>query len=145
MVRGKRTHAQGAVLFIDLDHFKLINDSLGHRVGDVLLQAVAQRLSTHLREIDTVARVGGDEFVLVLPDMHEEAAATDTAQRLLDSLAEPYAIDGHTLHVTPSIGISQYPKDGADVETLISRADAAMYHAKQMGRRNYQVFTAQQL
>ena len=134
--------AQGAVLFVDLDHFKLINDSLGHRIGDLLLQAVAQRLAGHLREIDTVARVGGDEFVLVLPDMHEENAATETAQRILESLAEPYPIESHTLHVTPSIGISLYPKHGSDVETLISRADSAMYHAKQMGRKNYQLYTA---
>ena len=142
IVRGKRTRAQGAVLFVDLDHFKLINDSLGHRVGDLLLRAVAQRLAGHLREIDTVARVGGDEFVLVLPDMHEENAAAETAQRILESLAEPYPIESHTLQVTPSIGISLYPQHGSDVETLISRADSAMYHAKQMGRKNYQLFTA---
>ncbi|HCN87657.1 MAG TPA: hypothetical protein DIT28_00520, partial [Oxalobacteraceae bacterium] len=135
--------AQGAVLFIDLDHFKVINDSLGHRSGDLLLQAVAERLRGHLREIDTVARVGGDEFVLVLPDMHEETAATEAAQRVLTSLAEPYLIDGHLLQVTPSIGISLYPKDGSEVEILISRADSAMYHAKQMGRKNYQLFAVE--
>jgi len=143
IVRAKRGRAQGAVLFIDLDHFKVINDSLGHRSGDLLLQAVAERLRGHLREIDTVARVGGDEFVLVLPDMHEEAAATEAAQRVLASLGEPYLIDGHLLQVTPSIGISLYPKDGSEVEILISRADSAMYHAKQMGRKNYQLFAVE--
>ncbi|HEY8027102.1 MAG TPA: diguanylate cyclase, partial [Burkholderiaceae bacterium] len=134
LVRARRQHLNVATLFIDLDRFKAVNDTLGHRVGDLLLRAVANRLRDLLREGDTVSRVGGDEFVLVLPDMSTTIAASDTAQKLLDSLALPYVIETHTLNVTPSIGISIFPKDGTDVETLISRADSAMYHAKQMGR-----------
>jgi len=140
LVRARRQHLQVAILFIDLDRFKVVNDTLGHRVGDLLLCAVANRLRELLREGDTVSRVGGDEFVLVLPDMNTIEAASDTAQKLLDSLALPYSIEAHMLHVTPSIGISIFPKDGTDVETLISRADSAMYRAKEMGRRNFQVF-----
>lgn len=140
LVRAKRQHLLVAILFVDLDRFKLVNDTLGHRVGDLLLQAVATRLRELLREGDTVSRVGGDEFVLVLPDMHSTEAAGDIAQKLLDALAQPYPIDGHDLLATPSIGISIFPKDGTDVDTLISRADTAMYHAKQMGRKNFQIF-----
>jgi diguanylate cyclase (GGDEF)-like protein/PAS domain S-box-containing protein len=140
LVRARRQHLHVATLFIDLDRFKVVNDTLGHRVGDLLLCAVANRLRELLREGDTVSRVGGDEFVLVLPDMSTVAAASDTAQKLLDSLAEPYSIETHMLYVTPSIGISIFPKDGTNVETLISRADSAMYRAKEMGRRNFQVF-----
>ncbi len=140
LVRARRQHLHVAVLFIDLDRFKNVNDTLGHRVGDLLLRAVALRLRESLREGDTVSRVGGDEFVLVLPDMASTLAASDTAHKLLESLAQPYAIETHVLNVTPSIGIAIFPKDGTDVEMLISRADIAMYHAKQMGRKNYQVF-----
>jgi diguanylate cyclase (GGDEF)-like protein/PAS domain S-box-containing protein len=140
LVRARRQHLHVAVLFIDLDRFKTVNDTLGHRVGDLLLRSVAQRLRELLREGDTVSRVGGDEFVLVLPDMATTLAASDTAHKLLESLAQPYAIETNVLNVTPSIGISIFPKDGMDVEMLISRADIAMYHAKQMGRKNYQVF-----
>jgi diguanylate cyclase (GGDEF)-like protein/PAS domain S-box-containing protein len=142
VMRAKRTKAQTAVLFIDLDCFKQINDNLGHRVGDLLLQAVAARLRSLLREIDTVARVGGDEFVLVLPDIQMEDAACETAQRILDALTQTYTIDGHELLVTSSIGISLYQNDEAEVKTLISRANIAMYRAKQMGRKNYQLFRA---
>lgn len=140
LVRAKRQHLLVAVLFVDLDRFKLVNDTLGHRVGDLLLQAVATRLRELLREGDTVARVGGDEFVLVLPDMHSTDATGDIAQKLLDALAQPYRIDSHELLATPSIGISIFPKDGNEVGTLISRADAAMYFAKQAGRKNFQIF-----
>lgn len=140
LVRARRQQLNVAVLFIDLDRFKAVNDTLGHRVGDMLLRAVATRLRELLREGDTVSRVGGDEFVLVLPDMSKTSAASETAQKLLDSLAQAYVIEEHTLHVTPSIGISLFPKDSMDVETLISRADSAMYHAKQMGRKNFQIF-----
>jgi len=140
LVRARRQHLHVAVLFVDLDRFKNVNDTLGHRTGDLLLRAVALRLRESLREGDTVSRVGGDEFVLILPDMATTLAASDTAHKLLESLAQPYAIENHMLNVTPSIGIGIFPKDGTDVETLISRADAAMYHAKQMGRKNYQVF-----
>lgn len=139
---AKRRGCGVAVMFVDLDRFKLVNDSLGHRGGDLLLQAVARRLRGLLREADTVARVGGDEFVVVLSDLREEAPAATVAEKILGSLVQPYVIDGNDLRVTPSIGISLYPKDGTNVETLISHADAAMYHAKQMGRKNYQLFTS---
>jgi diguanylate cyclase (GGDEF)-like protein/PAS domain S-box-containing protein len=140
MLAAKRNSGQVAILFIDLDHFKPINDSLGHRVGDLLLQAVAKRLQNLLREVDTVSRVGGDEFVLVLPDISSQAAADEIAQRILDALTQSYSVAGHDLCVTPSIGVSLYPDHGSDVETLISHADDAMYQAKQRGRKNYQFF-----
>jgi diguanylate cyclase (GGDEF)-like protein/PAS domain S-box-containing protein len=137
---AKRNGGQIAVLFIDLDYFKPINDSLGHRIGDMLLQAIAKRLRGLLREVDTVARVGGDEFVIVLPDIHTHEAAGDTAQRILDAMVYPYFIEGNQLSVTPSMGISLYPGDGIDVSQLLDRADAAMYEAKQAGRQNFQFY-----
>jgi diguanylate cyclase (GGDEF)-like protein/PAS domain S-box-containing protein len=140
MGMAKRNGSQVAIQFIDLDLFKSVNDRFGHRVGDLLLQAVARRLRGLLREVDTVSRVGGDEFVVVLPDMASATAAGETAHRILEALARPYGIEGRELAITPSIGISVYPRQGDDVETLISRADAAMYHAKQMGRGLYQMF-----
>jgi diguanylate cyclase (GGDEF)-like protein/PAS domain S-box-containing protein len=140
MGMAKRNGSQVAIQFIDLDLFKSVNDRFGHRVGDMLLQAVAKRLRGLLREVDTVSRVGGDEFVVVLPDMDSPAAAAETAQKVLQALGSPYTIDGCELAITPSIGISLYPRQGEDVETLINRADAAMYHAKQMGRGIYQMF-----
>jgi diguanylate cyclase (GGDEF)-like protein/PAS domain S-box-containing protein len=141
MELARRNGKQAAVHFIDLDRFKPINDRLGHRIGDLLLRAVAVRLRGLLRAMDTVSRVGGDEFVLVLPDMHSGTSAGDTAQKVLTALAQPYTIEGHELSVTPSIGISVFPRDGSDVETLLACADAAMYHAKSVGRANYQLFT----
>lgn len=138
---AKRNGKQVAVQFIDLDHFKEVNDRLGHRVGDLLLQAVAMRLRGLLREVDTISRVGGDEFVVVLPDMQSATAAGETAQRVLRALEKPYSIEGHELTVTPSIGVSRYPKDGSNAQMLISRADAAMYQAKKSGRANYRMFS----
>ncbi|MEJ2643480.1 MAG: EAL domain-containing protein [Gammaproteobacteria bacterium] len=138
-------HREGhrvAVLFIDLDKFKTINDSLGHEVGDRLLQAVARRIQTHVREIDTVARQGGDEFIVVLPGINDAGDAAGTADKILVSLAEPYAIDGHELHSGASLGISLYPDDGTDVDTLLKGSDTAMYHAKDSGRNTYRFFTA---
>ena len=141
MEMGRRNSRLVAVQFIDLDRFKPINDRLGHRIGDLLLRAVGSRLRGLLRAVDTVSRVGGDEFVLVLPDMQSASAASEIAQKVLDALAQPYLIEGHELTVTPSIGISIFPDDGADAETLIGCADAAMYHAKNAGRANCQLFT----
>ena len=137
---AKRRGTHLAVLFLDLDNFKRINDSLGHETGDKLLQSVALRLSACVRGSDTVSRLGGDEFVvLVTEDQYAEDAAL-TADKILAALAEPHAIDKHELHVTTSIGISIYPTDGEDTETLIKNADTAMYHAKEKGRDNFQFF-----
>jgi diguanylate cyclase (GGDEF)-like protein/PAS domain S-box-containing protein len=129
-----------AILFLDLDHFKHINDSLGHIVGDLLLQAVARRLFTCVRSSDTVARQGGDEFVVVLWEVRDAPDVVVTATKLLDALRKPHYIHGHELHVTGSIGIVTYPDDGADVETLMKKADSAMYHAKENGRDGFQFF-----
>ncbi|HCE10059.1 MAG TPA: two-component system response regulator [Oxalobacteraceae bacterium] len=137
---AKRRGTTLAVLFLDLDNFKHINDSLGHAIGDKLLQSVAQRLSACVRGSDTVSRQGGDEFVLlVTADRHAEDAAL-TANKILAALAAPHSIDKNELHVTPSIGISVYPADAENAETLIKNADTAMYHAKEKGRNNFQFF-----
>jgi diguanylate cyclase (GGDEF)-like protein/PAS domain S-box-containing protein len=130
-----------AVIFMDLDRFKLVNDSLGHATGDKLLQSVSKRLLSAVRASDTVSRQGGDEFVILLSEIaHSEDAATSAAKILL-SLNAPHSIDGQDLHIDGSIGISLYPEDGQDAETLIKNADTAMYHAKENGRNNFQFFT----
>ena len=138
-------HRQGqrvALLFMDLDHFKHVNDTLGHTVGDKLLQEVGQRITSALRDSDTVARVGGDEFVMVLPQVQEDDAAR-LANKLLATIARPYQLQGHELVVTPSIGIALYPSDGQDFETLYRHADTAMYRTKQDGRNDVCFFTAE--
>ena len=129
-----------AVLFLDLDHFKNINDSLGHAGGDELLQSVSTRLLAGVRSSDTVSRQGGDEFAILLPEItHTEDAAT-CASKILVALNAPYVIGARTVHVGASIGISLYPRDGGDSETLLKSADMAMYHAKERGRGNFQFF-----
>jgi diguanylate cyclase (GGDEF)-like protein/PAS domain S-box-containing protein len=132
-----------AILFIDLDHFKPINDRYGHRIGDRMLQEVAARLRGLLRGSDTVSRVGGDEFVLVLPEMSSEADAVETAQKVLDTMAKPYEIEAYALSIAPSIGISLFPEHGEEPEALLCHADTAMYRAKELGRGNVQVHSAQ--
>jgi len=139
---ARRAEAEVAVMFIDMDRFKLINDTLGHHVGDEMLVEVARRLKECVRESDIVARLGGDEFVVVLTGMTAASAATSVAGKLLAALARPYEIAAHVLHSSPSIGISVYPVDGADSATLMKNADTAMYHAKEQGRNNAQYFTA---
>lgn len=139
---ARRNGHQVALQYIDLDHFKPVNDRFGHHVGDQLLQAIAQRLRGLLRAVDTVARVGGDEFVVVLPAMQSDAAAGETAQKVLAALAQPYRIEGQALTVTPSIGVALYPRDANDAETLLRCADAAMYEAKRSGRASYCLFCA---
>jgi diguanylate cyclase (GGDEF)-like protein len=135
---AKRRGSQLALLFLDLDNFKHINDSLGHAAGDKLLQSVAQRLVASVRKSDTVSRQGGDEFVILLTE--DEHGADLTADKILDAMALSHSIFKSELHVTSSIGISVYPADGQDAESLIKSADIAMYHAKEKGRNNYQFY-----
>ncbi len=129
-----------AVLFLDLDGFKHINDSLGHPTGDKLLQSIAKRLVNCVRSADTVSRQGGDEFVVLLSEVERSEDTAITARRMLQTVAEAHSIDQHDLHVTTSIGVSVYPDDGLDAETLIKNADTAMYQAKENGRQSYQFF-----
>jgi diguanylate cyclase (GGDEF)-like protein/PAS domain S-box-containing protein len=129
-----------AVLFLDLDRFKHINDSLGHVVGDHLLQSVARSLCSCVRSSDTVSRQGGDEFVILLWEVRHAQDAAVTAEKILKALHQPQVIDGHELHITGSVGIVTYPDDGTDAQTLMKNADFAMYHAKDTGRDNYQFF-----
>jgi len=141
LVHDTRRQRQMAVLFIDLDHFKTINDSLGHDIGDLLLKAVANRLKFCVRTEDTVARQGGDEFIVVLNSIAESLDAAKVAQKILDSLLQPFYIHGNELHIGGSIGIAVFPNDGGTAETLLRNSDVAMYHAKENGRNNYQFFT----
>jgi diguanylate cyclase (GGDEF)-like protein/PAS domain S-box-containing protein len=136
-----RNRSRVAILFIDLDYFKNINDSLGHHIGDQVLKMAAMRLQQCLREGDSVARLGGDEFVLILPLLADSSDAARVARKALDALAQPFSVEGHELHVGGSIGISVYPDDGSDTEALMRAADTAMYHAKDMGRGNFKFFT----
>ncbi|WP_394780876.1 diguanylate cyclase domain-containing protein [Undibacterium sp.] len=139
--QAKRYQKMVAVKFIDLDRFKEVNDKLGHRVGDLLLQMVADRLRGLLREIDTISRIGGDEFILVLSDMTSEQHVLETADKILHSLSQPYIIEQHTLSTTPSIGIALYPRDGDHPEQLMSKADIAMYQVKKKGRKGYHLYS----
>ncbi|MBL8518833.1 MAG: EAL domain-containing protein [Betaproteobacteria bacterium] len=136
-----RAKSRVAVLFIDLDRFKNINDSLGHEAGDKLLQTVAKRIRTCLREADTVSRLGGDEFVIVLPEVHGSHDVSIVAAKILETLSQTYHLQGQDLHVSASIGVALFPEDGEEADTLMRNADAAMYHAKDAGRANYQFFT----
>jgi diguanylate cyclase (GGDEF)-like protein/PAS domain S-box-containing protein len=140
IAQAHRNRTQVATLFVDLDHFKDINDSLGHQTGDRLLHLAGERLQACLREGDSVARLGGDEFVVSLPALADSGDAMLVAGKVLDALREPFVVDGHELHVSGSIGISLYPSDGEDTEALMRAADTAMYHAKERGRDNYQFF-----
>jgi diguanylate cyclase (GGDEF)-like protein/PAS domain S-box-containing protein len=140
---ARRNGTQVAVLFLDLDGFKHINDSLGHAVGDKLLRAVAKRLVAGVRGADTVGRQGGDEFVVLLPEVKQAADAGVAARKILTALAASYTCDPYDLRVTASIGVSTYPEDGEDAETLLVNADTAMYQAKKNGPNNYQFFKKQ--
>jgi len=135
-----RQDRQLAVMFVDLDQFKKINDSLGHGVGDKLLQSVAERLVNSVRRTDTVSRRGGDEFVVLLSQVEHEEDAAVSARKILRELAAPHIIDNKSLDISVSIGVSTYPSDGPDVENLMNKADTAMYEAKKQGRNNYQFF-----
>ncbi|MBI1922369.1 MAG: EAL domain-containing protein [Geobacter sp.] len=138
---ARRQGFKASVLFLDLDRFKIINDTLGHTVGDKLLQQVAKRLLGCVRETDTVARIGGDEFTVVLVNVGSEADVERIADKILKAMAIPFKVDEHELFVTSSIGISIYPEQGDDAETLLKKADIAMYEAKTRGRNNFQFYT----
>ena len=139
---AQRHGKQAALMFIDLDHFKIINDSMGHAVGDLLLQSVAERLVSCVRATDTVCRQGGDEFVVVLAEIGMPRDVVHVAEKLLAAFALPHLVNGRELQITLSIGISEYPENGGDVDTLMVAADAAMYRAKAEGGNNYQYFGA---
>lgn len=139
---ARRHHAGLAVMFLDLDRFKGINDSLGHAVGDALLLSVAQRLKTAVRSTDTVSRYGGDEFVVLLSEISDEAAVSALAKKIRKAVGASHAIDGHDLRIGVTIGVSVYPQNGEDAESLIANADAAMYRAKRSGRDQIHFFTA---
>lgn len=140
LAQAKRNKKKVGIVMLDLDNFKDVNDTLGHDVGDTLLKAVAERLSVTLRKSDTVARFGGDEFVLIFPDMEVIEEAIQVVQKIIDRFHKPFLIDTHQLVVTTSIGIAVYPKDGMDEEILMKNADIAMYQAKQAGRARYQLY-----
>jgi diguanylate cyclase (GGDEF)-like protein len=138
--RAERGGISFALMFVDLDRFKPVNDSFGHGVGDELLKNVAQRLSGSVRKLDTVARTGGDEFVVVLSEIREPKDAAMVGGKILDELSRPFFIDRHEVNISGSIGISIYPNDGKDLNTLKANADMAMYHAKRDGRNNCRFF-----
>jgi len=138
----QRSQGELALMFLDLDNFKDINDTLGHTVGDALLIELAKRLQLVLRDEDTVSRLGGDEFIFLLP-FTDATGAAQVAQKLLDIINQPYQVEQYNLNLTASIGIALYPGDGLDLETLSKRADTAMYRVKQEGRHGYRFFTAE--
>ncbi|SMP66856.1 diguanylate cyclase (GGDEF) domain-containing protein [Desulfonatronum zhilinae] len=138
---AERHGTKVALMYLDVDNFKQINDTFGHSIGDQLLQSVAKRLQTCVRFSDTVSRQGGDEFVVLLTDVEDVGGVTLTAQKLIEAVAEPHLVGDQSFHqVTLSIGISIYPDDAKDMDTVLCNADAAMYYAKKNGRNNYQMF-----
>jgi diguanylate cyclase (GGDEF)-like protein/PAS domain S-box-containing protein len=142
LAQAHRNRVGIAVMYLDLDHFKLVNDALGHRIGDLLLGTVARRLEGALRASDTISRVGGDEFSILLPEVQNAESVAGVARKLLESLNTPFRVEGHDLFVTASIGIACHPNDGEDAETLLRAADSALYRAKELGRNRSQLFTA---
>ena len=140
---AQRNQKSLAILFIDLDRFKLINETLGHEVGDAALRQVATRLTASLRQCDTIARFAGDEFVILMRDLEQPAVIGAAAQRILDVVAEPLLLDGQVYHLSASIGISTYPADSQDVQGLLRNANTALHRAKEMGKNNYQYHSAQ--
>jgi diguanylate cyclase (GGDEF)-like protein len=140
LTQGQRGRHRVAVMFLDLDRFKSVNDTLGHAIGDELLKHVAERLKSAVRAVDTVSRLGGDEFVIILHEMSSPDDVVQVAEKILGALAPPVTIEGHQLRTTPSIGISMFPDDGDEVIALMKSADTAMYQAKAAGRNNFQFF-----
>ncbi|HEX6633502.1 MAG TPA: PAS domain-containing protein [Usitatibacter sp.] len=143
LVRARRSHKRVGVMFLDLDHFKDVNDTLGHRVGDLLLKELARRIRGALRQSDVLARVSGDEFVVILEEFPDDNAPELVARKVLDEVRRPFHIEGHEIHVSGSLGLALHPDDGADVETLLKNADAAMYHAKELGRNGFRLFSTE--
>ena len=142
LAQAHRYRHRVALIFVDLDRFKQVNDGFGHAAGDELLRGVAERLGQSVREGDTVARLGGDEFTLLLPGIHYAEDLAAISRKLVESLRKPFRLEGREVHVTASGGISLYPEDGEDAETLLKSADTAMYRAKERGRDNFQLFSA---
>jgi diguanylate cyclase (GGDEF)-like protein/PAS domain S-box-containing protein len=139
---ARRNQQRLAIMLLDLDRFKDINDALGHDVGDKLLQAVGERLTDLLRRSDTICRMGGDEFTLILPEIIRARSAATVAEKILDAVRKPFMCEGHEIYVTTSIGIAIYPDDGADGDILIRKADIALYRAKDNGRDNHQHYSS---
>jgi diguanylate cyclase (GGDEF)-like protein len=140
LAQARRSTSQGALIYMDLDRFKPVNDTLGHDVGDLVLKEIAQRLLASVRESDTIARIGGDEFVVLLPSIESRQDASTVAEKIRAALALPFLASGHTINIGCSVGIAVYPEHGADEISLMKNADVAMYQAKQNGRNNVQVF-----
>ncbi len=140
--RASRTELMVALLFLDLDHFKDVNDSLGHAVGDQLLKATSQRLSEKIRGEDTLARLGGDEFVIILNELSDMESVISTVEKIVDSFETPFKLSNYEVNTTVSIGVCMYPHDGADVDSLMKAADAAMYKAKEVGRNTFEFYEA---
>ena len=143
LVTARRHSKLLAVLFLDLDRFKWVNDNWGHEVGDLLLKDVAQRLLVCVREMDTVARIGGDEFSIILPSINKQEEAAEISKRIVHALGSPFAIQGHDCHIGVSIGIGLFPQDGEEIQDLLKKADSAMYRAKEEGRNGYRFFSSQ--
>ena len=143
IAHAKRSRDQLAVMFMDVDHFKNLNDSLGHHMGDIFLHQLSTQLTQIIRTEDTVSRMGGDEFTILLTQISSEADAASIASKILTLFKTPFSLGGHNIHLGASIGIALYPNDGKNTDTLIRNADTAMYHAKDRGRNNYQFFTAE--
>jgi diguanylate cyclase (GGDEF)-like protein/PAS domain S-box-containing protein len=143
LAQRRRDNRPLAIMFLDLDHFKLVNDTAGHAVGDQMLQSVAERLTSIIREGDTVARLGGDEFTVLLPEVPGVNDACELANRILNRFRLPWVLAGQEFHSTASIGLAMYPQDGEDAETLLRNADTAMYRAKDLGRDNFQLFLSE--
>jgi diguanylate cyclase (GGDEF)-like protein/PAS domain S-box-containing protein len=141
MMRAKRNQSQVALMFLDLDRFKSVNDTLGHNIGDLLLQEAAERVSNCVRETDTVSRLGGDEFTVIIPDLHQVNDIEKIANKILHQLSQPFLLSGHEIFVSGSVGITVFPDDGDELETLLRNADTAMYRAKEAGRNDFRFFT----
>ncbi len=140
LIKARRDKTHMAVMFLDLDKFKPVNDNLGHDIGDLLLKQVSRRLQDSVRASDTVARIGGDEFVVLLPSIEQEIDATIVAEKILHALKQPFNISGHEIGISGSVGIAAYPEHGDDEKLLLINADIAMYHAKKDGRNGYRFF-----